>query len=191
MKTAINAAQKLSARGEWIRVRIVQRCNAKSLRWLLLCIFVAATNAQGQSSGVIRQSELAQALGKTRERESLRVRAESGLFEGQMAAITADSLHLRTETGIIVAVPARSVRNVWVRRNVRSEAAGIGAMMGAILGAGLGTVARNKACDPLTGCGDNIPLKLVAGTAAGGIAGGLIGALIGGTRRHWAQIFPD
>ena len=152
---------------------------------LMISICLWASDARGQA-----RSDLGRALDKVHKNESVRVRAESGLFEGEMDAITLDTLHLRTATGVI-AVSPRSVRNIWVKRNIRPEAIGIGAMMGAILGAGLGTIARNNTCDALTGCKGNIPLKLIAGTVAGGVAGGLIGAALGGTRRHWAQIFPD
>jgi len=162
---------------------------------LTLFLFVFGTETRAQpappQSRVIVKSELGKALAKSRDKETLRVRVGSEMLEGEMDAITLDTLRLRTETGVVFGVSARSVRNVWVKRNIRSEAAGIGAMMGAILGAGLGTISRNKVCDPLTGCKGNIPLKLVAGTAAGALAGGLIGAVLGGTRRHWAQIFPD
>jgi hypothetical protein len=176
-------------------IRLKEMALRATTTLLALFLSLVATEARGQptpsQTGMIAQSELGRALAKSHDKETLRVRVGSEMFEGQMDAITLDTLRLRTETGVVIGVSARSVRNVWVKRNIRSEAAGIGAMMGAILGAGLGTISRNKVCDPLTGCKGNIPLKLVAGTAAGAIAGGVIGAVLGGTRRHWAQIFPD
>jgi hypothetical protein len=184
-----SAAQKPRTRN--IGIRMMHGINARSLRLLMLPMFMFAPGARGQASVAPTQTELGKALAKSRGKEALRVRIGTDLFEGQLDAITPDTLRLRTGTGDVVALPARSVRNVWVKRNIRAEATGIGAMMGAILGAGLGTISRNNKCDPLTGCKGNIPLKLVAGTAAGGIAGGVIGAIVGGTRRHWAQIFPD
>ncbi|HUQ18619.1 MAG TPA: hypothetical protein VM099_03310 [Gemmatimonadaceae bacterium] len=156
---------------------------------LLVCIAFFAPEARGQGTP---RSALARALAKFPPTEPLRIGAESGLFEGRVDTIVSDTLHLRTQTSGIVALPTRSVRNVWVKRSVRSEAAGIGGMMGAIIGAGVGIIPRNSdgVCAP-PACTEHTKTKLAVYTITGGLAGGLIGLVGGGMYRHWSQIFPD
>lgn len=156
---------------------------------LLVCISIFPPEARSQTA---TRSALAKALAKFPSSESLRVRGDSGVLEGQVEPMASDSLRLRTQSSGIIALPARSVRNIWVKRNIRPEAAGIGAMVGAIAGAIAGV---NYPADP-TSCADDCPpdnvgVKAVYGAIAGGVLGGVFGLIAGGMYHHWSQIFPD
>jgi hypothetical protein len=152
----------------------------------------AGAQASTTRSAITEQSALANKLARFRKNELLRVSVESGLLEGQIEAIARDTLRLRMNGAAVLAVPERSVRKVWVKRNTRAEATGIGAMIGAVVGASIGTVSRgeNPPCAS-TGCTDHPRKRIATHTIVGGVTGGLIGALAGSAFRHWAQIFPD
>ena len=154
----------------------------------LSCVIgvILARSVTGQTPVHPRLTAAVTAL---RPESAIRIASSEAPMNGRFLNATSESLVLGTAT-VERSVPLRAIDTLWTARRATGKGAAVGAVVGGVALAALGSFAVWGLCEGDNGCHSDYPPVVGGSLVLGGVTGAFLGAVIGSFSHRWHRDYP-